>query len=92
MKAQILATVASAALLAGCSAAYGEDLDTIGQPDMAAADLPEATGYFAADSTLPFQTPDFSSVSKVHSRTGVLSSSHFSGRRTCGKELKNESY
>ena len=64
MKAQILATVASAALLAGCSAAYGEDLDTIGQPDMAAADLPEATGYFAADSTLPFQTPDFSKISE----------------------------
>ena len=64
MKAQILATVASAALLAGCSAAYGEDLDTIGQPDMAVADLPEATGYFAADSTLPFQTPDFSKISE----------------------------
>ena len=64
MKAQILATVATAALLAGCTTAYGEDLDTMATPSADAAAIPSGTGYFAADSTLPFNTPDFSKISE----------------------------
>ncbi len=64
MKAQILATVATAALLAGCTTAYGEDLDTMATPSADAAAIPSGTGYFAADSTLPLKTPDFSKVSE----------------------------
>ena len=64
MKAQIMATVASAALLAGCSAAYGEDLDTMAEANTAATAMPQGTGYFAADSSLPFKTPDFSAISE----------------------------
>ena len=64
MKAQIMATVASAALLAGCSAADGEDLDTMAGANTAATAMPQGTGYFAADSSLPFKTPDFSAISE----------------------------
>ena len=64
MKAQIMATVASAALLAGCSAADGEDLDTMAEANTAATAMPQGTGYFAADSSLPFKTPDFSAISE----------------------------
>ena len=64
MKAQILATVASAALLAGCSAAYGEDIETMAEANTETTAIPAGTGYFAADSTLPFKTPDFSRISE----------------------------
>ncbi len=66
MKARILATTAFAALLAGC-ATYGDDMDPIAK---ASADaeyspaIPQGTGYFASDSTLPFLAPDFTKISE----------------------------
>ena len=66
MKARILASTAFAALLAGC-ATYGDNMDPIAQAE-AAADyapaIPEGTGYFASDSTLPFLAPDFTKISE----------------------------
>ncbi|WP_369027277.1 M3 family metallopeptidase [Qipengyuania sp. RANM35] len=59
MKAHILATVAAAALLAGCTTTPGGEVET-----MAQASIPEGTGYFASDSTLPFKAPDFTKISE----------------------------
>ena len=64
MKAQILATVASAALLAGCSTTPGGEIETMAEANAEAAAIPAGTGYFASDSTLPFKTPDFSAISE----------------------------
>ncbi|WP_271438493.1 M3 family metallopeptidase [Pontixanthobacter luteolus] len=65
MKAQLMAAVAASALLAGCSQANGGDemasANTAALPAENA--VPEATGYFAAESTLPFEAPDFSKIS-----------------------------
>lgn len=68
MKAQIMATTAAAALLAGCATySEGTDMDPIAQAAEDAAyspEIPEGTGYFASDSTLPFLAPDFTKISE----------------------------
>ena len=65
MKAQILATTAAAALLAGCSTTMTDSaMAPEGDAALANADIPEGTGYFASDSTLPFLAPDFSAISE----------------------------
>ncbi|MDG5747223.1 M3 family metallopeptidase [Qipengyuania sp. XHP0207] len=60
MKAQILATAALAALAAGCTTTPGGDIETMAE----ASAIPEGTGYFASDSTLPFKAPDFTKISE----------------------------
>ena len=62
MKAQILATTAIAAILAGCTTAYGHEMETTAEVAQAEVSIPTGTGYFAADSTLPFLTPDFTKI------------------------------
>ena len=65
MKAQILATTAAAALLAACSTTPGGEMDPLADADVEnTVTIPEGTGYFAADSTLPFLAPDFSKISE----------------------------
>ena len=61
MKAQILATVAAAALLAGCATTPGGEPMPMSD-NVATVAIPEGTGYFASDSTLPFLAPDFTKV------------------------------
>ncbi|UVI38602.1 M3 family metallopeptidase [Qipengyuania spongiae] len=62
MKAQILATVASAALLGGC--ATMQDDMTMTDGAASSAEIPQGTGYFASDSNLPFQAPNFDRISE----------------------------
>ena len=65
MKAHILATTAAAALLSACTSTPGGEMDPIADAAVdAAVSIPKGTGYFAADSGLPFQAPDFSAVSE----------------------------
>ncbi|XUU59902.1 M3 family metallopeptidase [Erythrobacter sp. HA6-11] len=64
MKAQILATTAIAALLAGCATTTGEPMDTVAEAETEAPAMPEATGYFAQMSDLPFHAPDFTKISE----------------------------
>lgn len=64
MKAQILATTAIAALLAGCATTYGEPMDTVAEAQSEAPAIPKATGYFAEMSDLPFHAPDFTKISE----------------------------
>ena len=65
MKAQILATTAAAALLAGCSTTMTDNtMASTADASLARADIPQGTGYFASDSTLPFLAPDFSAISE----------------------------
>jgi peptidyl-dipeptidase Dcp len=64
MKAHILATTAIAAILAGCTTAYAEDMETISEATQTEITIPQGTGYFASDSTLPFLTPDFTKISE----------------------------
>ena len=65
MKAQILATTAAAALLAGCSTTMSDNaMASTNSTAVANADTPQGTGYFASDSTLPFLAPDFSAISE----------------------------
>lgn len=68
MKVQLLATTTAAALLAGCATyADGDGMDPIAEAKAAESyspDIPEGTGYFASDSTLPFLTPDFTKISE----------------------------
>jgi peptidyl-dipeptidase Dcp len=66
MKAQILATTAAAALLAGCTTTGEAAMDRplAGASADAAVAIPQGTGYFAADSTLPFLAPDFTKISE----------------------------
>ncbi len=65
MKAQILATAAPLALaalaLSGCQSYPGGE--TVGASAAAPA-IPQGTGYFASDSTLPFLAPDFTRISE----------------------------
>ncbi len=61
MKAHILATTAAAALLAGCATTPAAQ-ETLPGTTAYAPDIPEGTGYFASDSTLPFLTPDFAAI------------------------------
>ncbi|ALE16790.1 Dipeptidyl carboxypeptidase Dcp [Altererythrobacter epoxidivorans] len=67
MKARILATTAIAALLAGCATTYEDAMDPIKQAEEAAdyaPDIPQGTGYFASESTLPLHAPDFTKISE----------------------------
>ncbi|WP_247711562.1 M3 family metallopeptidase [Qipengyuania aurantiaca] len=65
MKAHILATTAAAALLSACTTAPGGEMDPIADAAVdAAVSIPKGTGYFAADSDLPFLAPDFEAVSE----------------------------
>ena len=63
MKAQILATTAAAALLGACSTIPAGDIENMADADVAVA-VPEGTGYFAADSNLPFLAPDFTKIAE----------------------------
>ena len=71
MKAHFLASttplLASAALLGACSTMPGGTMDTASVSDTrtsAAAAIPQGTGYFASDSSLPLQAPDFAKISE----------------------------
>ena len=60
MKSRFLVTTASAllgaAVLAGCTS-----MDD-GAPVQSASAIPEGTGIFAQESTLPFHAPDFTKI------------------------------
>ncbi|WP_324827058.1 M3 family metallopeptidase [Qipengyuania zhejiangensis] len=60
MKAHILATAAVAGLLAGCSTTPGGEIETMAE----ATAIPQGTGYFASESTLPFKAPDFTKITE----------------------------
>ena len=71
MKAQYMAAAAIGALLGGCttmndmdmaSAQTNEVLPGTEAGPFENADIPAGTGYFAADSTLPFLAPDFNQI------------------------------
>ncbi|MBX7482708.1 M3 family metallopeptidase [Qipengyuania sp. 6D47A] len=64
MKAQILATVAASALLGACATTPGGEIETMAEASTPASPIPEGTGYFASDSTLPFHAPDFTKISE----------------------------
>lgn len=67
MKAPLFAASATAALaLAGCATVPSERMAGAQSAPVApsAPAIPEATGYFAADSTLPFHAPDFTRVAE----------------------------
>ena len=71
MKAHFLASttplLASAALLGACSTMPGGTMETASASDTrtsATAAIPQGTGYFASDSTLPLHAPDFTKVSE----------------------------
>ncbi len=61
MKAQILASAAIAALLAGCTTTPGGEIDTMADTAVA---IPEGSGYFATQSSLPFHAPNFDAISE----------------------------
>jgi peptidyl-dipeptidase Dcp len=63
----MLASTSAAALLSGC-AAYTQTSEPVAEAKSAASAalaIPEGTGYFASDSTLPFMAPDFTKVSEA---------------------------
>ena len=65
MKAQLMAAVAASALLTGCNTMTEDsaiETASAAEPAKTAA-IPQATGYFAAESTLPFHAPDFTQIS-----------------------------
>ncbi|MBX9898653.1 MAG: M3 family metallopeptidase [Qipengyuania sp.] len=65
MKAPLLAATAFAALtLAGCATVPAERMASA-EALPAAPAIPEATGYFAEDSSLPFHAPDFTSIAEA---------------------------
>lgn len=64
----LAANASAIAVLAGC-AAYSADSSiterpTAEAPSEKAVLIPEATGYFASDSALPFHAPDFTQISE----------------------------
>ncbi len=71
-----LALALSATLTAGCSAAYGGDVSSASDTETAqlpaeapeatayAPEIPEGTGIFASDSSLPFLAPDFAAITE----------------------------
>ena len=61
----LMATTAASALLAGCATTATDTMDT-GMADTEVSDtaIPQGTGYFASDSTLPFKAPDFTKISE----------------------------
>lgn len=63
MKAHILATTAAIALMGVCGTASAQETDAMADAAATAA-MPQATGYFAAPSTLPFHAPDFTQISE----------------------------
>lgn len=68
MKTRLLAATALAALgLAGCATVPADRMASTeaAPPAPAAPAIPEATGYFAADSALPFHAPDFTKISEA---------------------------
>ena len=65
MKAHILATTAVAFALAGCSTMQEGDMRSAAETATPAADIPEGTGYFAQESTLPFHAPDFTQIKEA---------------------------
>ncbi|NNC59754.1 MAG: M3 family metallopeptidase [Erythrobacter sp.] len=64
MKAHILATTAAAALLSGCATYADKEYTESATADLSQFVIPTGTGYFAADSSLPFLAPDFSKISE----------------------------
>jgi len=60
MKAQLLAAAAVLPLLAGC--ATMNDPIAMAATEPAAAAIPQGTGYFAEQSTLPLHAPDFTKI------------------------------
>jgi peptidyl-dipeptidase Dcp len=64
MKAHILATTAAAALLSGCATYADKEYTGSATADLSQFVIPTGTGYFAADSSLPFLAPDFSKISE----------------------------
>ncbi|MEL6878049.1 MAG: M3 family metallopeptidase [Pseudomonadota bacterium] len=68
LKTQAAALALAAALTAGCATTYGDEgVNPIADAQAAAdysPEIPEGTGYFAADSTLPFLAPDFTKISE----------------------------
>ena len=65
MKAHILATTAATALLAACSTTPGGEMEPLADAEVeSTVAIPEGSGYFAADSSLPFLAPDFSEISE----------------------------
>lgn len=63
----VLTSVSALALLSGCATySEGADMDPIAQ---AATDyspeIPEGTGYFATEGTLPFHAPDFTKITEA---------------------------
>ena len=63
----ILSSVSTVALLGGCTTtSQGADMDSIAAIDSQQTDvaIPEGTGYFAFDSSLPFMAPDFREISE----------------------------
>ncbi|WP_296718386.1 M3 family metallopeptidase [Erythrobacter sp.] len=59
-----LSTVSAAALLSACATTPGGTAMTAPAAASQATAIPEGTGYFAADSTLPFLAPDFTKISE----------------------------
>lgn len=67
LKLSAAAPALAATLLAGCATTYGDDMDPIAAAEATAdysPEIPEGTGYFASDSTLPFLAPDFTKISE----------------------------
>ncbi|HEU4821242.1 MAG TPA: M3 family metallopeptidase [Qipengyuania sp.] len=65
MKARFLAATALAALtLAGCATVPADRMDST-PPVAATPAIPQGTGYFAQDSSLPFHAPDFTKLSEA---------------------------
>ena len=62
--AYTLSTVSAVALLAGCAYPQGAEMDTVTETATYSPEIPEGTGYFASDSTLPFHAPDFTKISE----------------------------
>jgi peptidyl-dipeptidase Dcp len=63
MKAPLLAATALAALsLSACATVPAERMASAEAAPRAAVAIPQATGYFAADSDLPFHAPDFTKI------------------------------
>lgn len=60
----VLTQVSAAALMAGMAAAPGAALAQDPHAHHHAPAIPQGTGYFASDSTLPFLAPDFTKISE----------------------------
>ena len=63
MRTRLLATVALGSALAACTTVEAGDVSR--NVTAASPAIPQGTGYFAQESTLPFQAPDFSKISEA---------------------------